>query len=69
MPVISSANRWFTEGDPLCPVYRMVLKSCAVDVYLTVGVGLYVFLLPVHMGWGGAIPFCTAAGVLLHNCC
>ena len=69
MPVISSANRWFTEGDPLRAVYRMILASCAVHVDLSVGVGLYVFLLPVYMGCGDAFPFCTPAGVLLHNYC
>ena len=67
--MISTANQWLAEGDPVSSVYRsMMHTSCAVAVDLSV-VGFCVLLLPVHMRCCDVVPLCTAAVVLLHNCC
>ena len=69
MFVISTEKQWLAEGDPVSAVYRMIHTSCAVAVDMSFVLELCVFLLTVHMSCCDAIPFCTVAAVLLHNCC
>lgn len=51
------------EVDPVLFLYRMMHKSYAIAVDLSVVVELCVFPLPVYMGWCDDVPLCTAAAV------
>ena len=68
MFAISTVNQWLADGDPVSAVHHMIHTSCAVAVDLSV-VKLCVFLLSVHMRCCDIAPLCTAADVLLLNCC
>ena len=68
MFVISTANEWLAERDPVSGVYRMIYMWCVVAVDLSV-VGLCVLLLPIDMRCGDVVYLCTAAAVLLHIGC